>query len=31
LYGAIAQEVVDIFVIFNALRAHSIKPLMVDE
>jgi heavy metal translocating P-type ATPase len=31
LYGAIAQEVIDIFVIFNALRAHSIKPLMVNE
>lgn len=25
LYGAILQEVVDVFVIFNALRAHSIK------
>jgi heavy metal translocating P-type ATPase len=31
IYGAIAQEVVDVFVIFNALRAHAIKPLMVDE
>jgi len=25
LYGAILQEVVDVFVIFNALRAHNIK------
>lgn len=25
VYGAILQEVVDVFVIFNALRAHSIK------
>jgi heavy metal translocating P-type ATPase len=31
LYGAIAQEVVDVFVIFNALRAHSIKPLMMKQ
>ncbi|HSX47164.1 MAG TPA: HAD-IC family P-type ATPase, partial [Patescibacteria group bacterium] len=29
LYGAITQEFVDVFVIFNALRAHSIKPSMV--
>lgn len=27
LSGAIAQEAVDVFVIFNALRAHLIKPL----
>ena len=26
LYGAILQEVVDVFVIFNALRAHNISP-----
>lgn len=25
IYGAVLQEVVDVFVIFNALRAHSIK------
>ncbi|MHB1865232.1 MAG: heavy metal translocating P-type ATPase [Candidatus Saccharimonadales bacterium] len=25
VYGAVLQEVVDVFVIFNALRAHSIK------
>jgi len=30
LAGAIAQEVVDVFVIFNALRAHSGKVLGVD-
>lgn len=26
LYGALLQEVVDVFVIFNALRAHNLKP-----
>lgn len=26
LYGAIVQEIVDVVVIFNALRAHGIKP-----
>jgi len=31
LAGAILQEVVDVFVIFNALRAHMITPLMVDK
>lgn len=31
LAGAIVQEVVDVFVIFNALRAHLIKPLVVDQ
>jgi heavy metal translocating P-type ATPase len=30
LAGAIVQEVVDVIVIFNALRAHAIKPLVVD-
>jgi heavy metal translocating P-type ATPase len=30
LYGAIAQEVVDVFVIFNALRAHTIRPSVMD-
>lgn len=29
LYGAILQEVVDVFVIFNALRAHNIHPEQV--
>ena len=28
--GALLQEVVDVFVIFNALRAHNIKPSMVE-
>ncbi len=31
LAGAVLQEVVDIVVIFNALRAHIIKPLAVNE
>jgi heavy metal translocating P-type ATPase len=31
LTGALLQEVVDVFVIFNALRAHSISPSMIDE
>lgn len=31
LAGALLQEVVDVFVIFNALRAHIIKPLMVEQ
>jgi len=30
LLGALLQEVVDVFVIFNALRAHIIKPLMIN-
>jgi cation transport ATPase len=30
LDGAIIQEVVDVFVIFNALRAHIINPSMVN-
>jgi P-type E1-E2 ATPase len=31
LLGAVLQEVVDVFVIFNALRAHIIKPSMVQQ
>jgi P-type E1-E2 ATPase len=31
LAGAIIQEVVDVFVIFNALRAHFITPLDIDQ
>jgi hypothetical protein len=31
LAGAIIQEVVDVVVIFNALRAHIIKPLVMDK
>jgi P-type E1-E2 ATPase len=31
LAGAVLQEVVDVVVIFNALRAHIIKPLAMDE
>jgi heavy metal translocating P-type ATPase len=30
VYGAILQEVVDVITIFNALRAHMIKPSMID-
>jgi cation transport ATPase len=30
LFGAVIQEVVDVVVIFNALRAHMIRPLMVN-
>jgi heavy metal translocating P-type ATPase len=31
LAGALIQEVVDVFVIFNALKAHTIRPSMMDE
>jgi len=31
LLGAVLQEVVDVVVIFNALRAHIIKPLVMNE
>jgi heavy metal translocating P-type ATPase len=31
LTGALLQELVDVFVIFNALRAHVISPSMIDE
>jgi heavy metal translocating P-type ATPase len=31
LAGAVLQEVVDVVVIFNALRAHIIRPLVMDE
>jgi heavy metal translocating P-type ATPase len=31
LFGAILQEVVDVVVIFNALRAHIIQPLVMSE
>jgi heavy metal translocating P-type ATPase len=31
LAGALLQEVVDVFVIFNALRAHIITPSMIDQ
>lgn len=31
LAGAVLQEVVDVVVIFNALRAHIIKPLAIDK
>ncbi|HUA13144.1 MAG TPA: heavy metal translocating P-type ATPase [Candidatus Sulfotelmatobacter sp.] len=31
LMGAIIQEVVDVFVIFNALRAHMIEPLVINK
>jgi heavy metal translocating P-type ATPase len=31
LLGAVLQEIVDVVVIFNALRAHIIKPLVMNE